>query len=425
VEAPASTPHEQQPFVLMDESPAWLLFPSIPAESGAEPPIHRGAYRPRTLPLPAEADEAAYGEVYAVLRRTRLFRSITDKELHAVLALGRMLEFPRYSLLVREGTSSASCYVVLSGTLLALSSKQPSGAHLRAGDTFGETALVADSLREHTVSALSTSRVLMLERGVVDPEGEAWRRPEVTTALQATAEWAELRHMVITNMLEGLSFFGSLVASRRVALAALMTLTTHEGGSVVFREGDQANKFYVVADGAIEIHKAGGRFSGSRVVSMITQASDRPWLGEVALWLRKPRAGSALVVSETCHLLVVDEINFDQFLSLVPDFRPYLNKNHKQASVVSTKKGLMSLEAATASEEESKKTTTVVGQWQSGGRLGGRNQGDMAERSIFAERWERLVTSLLYMPSESNGLARSSGRGPHSTVSFRTADYKW
>ena len=56
----------------------------------------------------------------------------------------------------------------------------------------------------------------------------------------------------------------------------------------------------------------------------------------MALWLRKPRAGSAVVVSEACKLLIVDEMHFESFLSHVPDFRPYLNKSHKQASVLKT-----------------------------------------------------------------------------------------
>ena len=63
------------------------------------------------------------------------------------------------------------------------------------------------------------------------------------------------------------------------------------------------------------------------------EGSARAIVGEVALWLRKPRQGSALVVSDVARLLVVDEFYFDQFLAHVPDFRPYLNKNHRQASV--------------------------------------------------------------------------------------------
>ena len=205
------------------------------------------------------------------------------------------------------------------------------GQPVRVGETFGEAGLLADVTREHTVTATSACRVFVLERSVIDPAREVWRRPEVTATLRATPEWADLQAGVIANMLEEMPFFGALVASRRATLAALMKIEYFECASVLFREGDEARKFYIVADGAVEIHKSGGKFSGSRVVAMITHTSDRPWFGEVALWMRKPRAGSALVVSEpTARLLVIDEIHFDAFLANVPDFRPYLNKNHKQ-----------------------------------------------------------------------------------------------
>ena len=335
---------------------------------------------------------------------------------------------PVDSVLVREGTPGASCFVILSGSLVAFASKTASPVSLRVADTFGEAGLLADVLREHTVSAIGVCRAFVLDRSTIDPPREAWRRPEVTAALQATPEWAELRHTVTSGMLEQLPFFGQLVASRRNALAAMMTIINLEQGHVIFREGDMASKFYIVSEGAVEIHKAGGRFSGSRVVSMITSTNDRPWFGEVALWLRKPRAGSAIAVSESCRLLSVDEIHFDTFLAHVPDFRPYLNKNHKQASVLANKKGIVSLEAAAAEDSSLGEKQNVLAQWHSGGRLGGRggDSTDLKERSVYAERWERMVTMLLYMPLDGMALPSASARSernPLSTVSFRTADY--
>jgi len=277
------------------------------------------------------------------------------------------------------------------------------------------------------VSALTACRVFVLERNSLEPCNSrgismAWKRPEVTMALHVTPEWAELRQYVITQMLETLPFFGALVASRRAALAALMSINIFEQGHVIFREGDQATRFYIISTGAVEIHKNAGRFAGSRVVSSVTPDIDRPWFGEVALWLRKPRAGSAVVTSETCRVLVIDEMDFDAFLAMVPDFRPYVNKNHRQVTQHTKKGGSVTLEAAAAEEERLHTTTAVTATWQSGGRLGGRTDLDATDRSLFAERWERIVTALLYLPGADDGERGGGGRG-HSTVSFRTADY--
>ena len=422
---PATAPSER---LVVEDAPSWLLFPST---------IPREVYKPKRIALPSSPDDPAFVEVWSIVRKARFFRSLTDRELEKIVALGKVFEYPRYSQLVREGTPGASCFVVLSGSMVAFSShhvgvdnreeraKAASGVALKQAETFGEAGLLADVTREATISCSSVCRVFVLDRGTIDPAREAWRRPEVTNALQATPEWGELRQTVIARKLEVMPFFGALVASRRATLAALMKFEAYDTASVIFREGDEARKFYIVADGAVEIHKAGGKFSGSRVVSLITHSSDRPWFGEVALWLRKPRAGTAVVVSEPeCKLLVIDEINFDAFLANVPDFRPYLNKNHSQASVLKSKAGTMSVEAAMEEDAKLEQTSAVAMQWQSGGRLGGRNQNDMSERSVYAERWERLVTALLYMPSESSDRSRLLGsRSEHSTVSFRTCDY--
>ena len=426
---------EREPFHIVDESPRWLLFPQPNAEQ-------RHAYQPRALDLPAtDRDEPPVGamsrrDVFEVLRRVRLFKDITNAELEELMSLGKVIAYPRYSILVREGTLGSTAFVCLSGQLVTFSSKATAhsgpattdaqrlqaGATLGPASIFGEAGLVEDVVRDYAVSAVSTCRMWTIERSALDPF-EKHLRPPVMSRLESTAEWVALKQVVIEGLLSTLPFFGSLVPSRRQALAGLMTIAWYDTGSVLFREGDNATRFYIVSEGTVEIHKHGGKFSGSRVVSSIDVKSARPWFGEVALFMRKPRAGSALIV-ETARLLVVDEINFDPFLAMVPDFRPYLNKNHKQASAFKEKnKGMLTIEQSTAEEQKLQEQAQVAMKWQSGSMLGAKSKDDMAERSIFAERWERLVTSLLYM---SNRQAGGGGGGSnYNTVSFKTSDYIW
>jgi CRP-like cAMP-binding protein len=285
----------------------------------------------------------------------------------------------------------------------------------------GESGLVADAVRDLSVSALTACKVFIVDRSALDPHGaDAWRRPPVMTALEKTDEYTELKHHVITGMLETLPFFMALVSSRRAALASLMNITYYEAGSMIFREGDQGTRFYIVSDGVVEIHKSGSKYSGSRVVSVITPTMDRPWFGEVAMWMRKPRQGSAIVGTDA-RLLVIEEINFDAFLNMVPDFRPYLNKNHKQTTVHNNvhNKDRRSLEVAQAEEQKLTEQSNVAMKWQSGGRLGSGGKDDLQERSLYAERWERIVSAMLFR----TGHTPAGGVRAVTTVSFRTADY--
>ena len=75
---------------------------------------------------------------------------------------------------MREGTPGASCFVILSGSLVAFASKTASPVSLRVADTFGEAGLLADVLREHTVSAIGVCRAFVLDRSTIDPPREAW-----------------------------------------------------------------------------------------------------------------------------------------------------------------------------------------------------------------------------------------------------------
>ena len=150
----------------------------------------------------------------------------------------------------------------------------------------------------------------------------------------------------------------------------------------------------------------------------------RPWFGEVGLFARKPRVGSAQV-AENALLLVVEEINFDAFLSAVPDFRSYLNKSHSQASTVNERASSgkqLTLEQSAIEEQRLREQAHVALKWQSGGLIGGKERDDGADRSIFAERWERIVTALLYM---SDRRARPGAGAQYATVSFKTKDYVW
>ena len=93
-------------------------------------------------------------------------------------------------------------------------------------------------------------------------------------------------------------------------------------------------------------------------------------------------------------------------------------------SVLANKGGLLTLEASTAEEQKLHEQSQIAMKWQSGGLIGGKVKDDTAERSIFAERWERLVTALLYM-SKPGHASRASGGARYNTVSFKTSDYVW
>ncbi|WP_042442241.1 sensor histidine kinase [Azospirillum sp. B510] len=97
-----------------------------------------------------------------------LFEAFTPEERAAVAARGRVFDAPAGTMLMREGDSASSLYVLLDGTVRVVRS-DPFGGQVevgfrRAGDCFGEMALIDGGSRSASVIAAAPVRVFELER---------------------------------------------------------------------------------------------------------------------------------------------------------------------------------------------------------------------------------------------------------------------
>jgi len=223
--------------------------------------------------------------------------------------------------------------------------------------------------------------------------------------IQAGLEWAALKQAVFVGLLENVPFFDRMAESRRQELAQLMDLETHEAGAVLFREGDFGGRFQILSEGALEVLKYVGREASTgeakyATIATVSHVLDRPWVGEMGLWLNKPRQGTAVVSEGGVRLLCVPPHHFETFVALCPDFRMYLNKSHAQVDKwgegEADPTGGITAEQGSAEEKAAITHVEVGVQWKTGGGLGGLGQEIDGERCFFAERWERMVAQLLF-----------------------------
>lgn len=101
-----------------------------------------------------------------------LFSGIPAEELVSVLTAVKPLRVAAGQVVVREGESGDTLYLIVQGTL-RVSTKGQEGedvalAALGAGDFFGEVALLTGRPRTATVSALTEAELLALDRATVD-----------------------------------------------------------------------------------------------------------------------------------------------------------------------------------------------------------------------------------------------------------------
>ena len=115
-----------------------------------------------TLPTPV------IEQIVSVLEKVPLFEGLSRKDLEKVAKLVRGRTIAPGELLFKEGDPGDKFYILQSGSVEILKDKAGSEpdrlAVKRAGDSFGEMALLTDAPRSATVRAVETSNLLVVSR---------------------------------------------------------------------------------------------------------------------------------------------------------------------------------------------------------------------------------------------------------------------
>jgi CRP/FNR family cyclic AMP-dependent transcriptional regulator len=96
-----------------------------------------------------------------LLKRARLFSGCSKAELREVAMRADEVDLPDGRVLTREGQAGREFFVLVDGTA-RVTQKDKKIAELRAGDWFGEIALLTHIPRTATVTATSPVRVLVV-----------------------------------------------------------------------------------------------------------------------------------------------------------------------------------------------------------------------------------------------------------------------
>jgi hypothetical protein len=134
---------------------------------------------------PATAAPGQAGEEPAVVE-TPLFRSLRREELVALIGGLRLLAFEPGQIIVSEGETGASLFVLTSGAVRAYvrnaALQQVQVRRLKEGDFFGEISVLSGGARTATVTAASRCELLELDKATLDRIAET--HPHVREVLQ-------------------------------------------------------------------------------------------------------------------------------------------------------------------------------------------------------------------------------------------------
>jgi hypothetical protein len=141
-------------------------------------------------------------------------------------------------------------------------------------------------------------------------------------AIQASAIDDERRRIADVQLFTGLPPAALETAMRK---AAVLTMTS---GEVIIRQGDQADRFYVIAEGEVEVTQTPADGGPTKV---LRRMGPTEVFGEIGLLSRVPRTATVTAVSDG-RLIALDAATFLALVGNGPGLTSHLLDLHRGAS---------------------------------------------------------------------------------------------
>jgi putative peptide zinc metalloprotease protein len=238
-----------------------------------------------------------------LLRRVPLFVAVTDEELDNIANRLKQERFPAGEDIIRVGEKGDKFYILERGKASVwrfdenqveqkIDEKGP-------GQYFGEVALVSSAPRNATVRAETPLTTLTLDYSDFN---------------QCVRQYINLASQVDENvkyswLLRGMPIFDELSSQKLDQLAAWLKPEFLEAGAVLFHEGDEGDKFYLVESGEVIISR---KVNGKHVEISRREAGD--YFGEIALLQNRPRTATVTASVDT-NLLSLEATQFQELTS--------------------------------------------------------------------------------------------------------------
>jgi len=249
-----------------------------------------------------QAHQARRQGYASLLTQSPVFADLTAEEVQAVVARLRPQRFRAGQTIVRQGDAGDSFYLVARGRVAVVveGAEGPQElAELVEGDYFGEIALLRETTRTATCLARTEVETLALARedfaGLLARHFVAAGKVEKVAALSA--------------MLRRMPLFADFSPKQLQALLARLHGETVAAGSVVIRQGEPGDRFYIIASGQVEV-TVRDEAGGERVVAHLGRGE---YVGEIALLTDVPRTATVRTVTE-CELFQLSRQEFDELI---------------------------------------------------------------------------------------------------------------
>jgi CRP-like cAMP-binding protein len=238
--------------------------------------------------------------------KIELFRDMSYDEFRAVVDRLTPITFPAGEMIIREGDTGDSLYVITEGRVGVFRHDDFGNevwvANLEEGSFFGEFGFFSNARRFASVRAQVETTVLELTKR--DADMICVSHPGMKKVLISF-----YKKRVLDTLLAASPLFSRLTPEKRATLLERFTPARFAAGDVVITQGTQGTSMYLIRSGNAQVivrDDAGGR-------TLVSRLLPGDFFGELALLTRAPR--TADVVAETDLALM--EITRDDLRDVV------------------------------------------------------------------------------------------------------------
>jgi len=253
-------------------------------------------------------------EVVAVLQRAAASNSVLkslDQEDRELLFRAMFeVQYRKDEIIIREGDQGDNFYIISKGECQALV-KGEVVMQYKAGDSFGELALIHCVPRQATVVATTDVTVWGLER-------TAYRASIMRLTVNKREKFGAF--------LQKVPILSSLDHYDRMLICDCLEPIQYEDGDVILRQGEVGHTFFLIVSGTVKVIQRAGDKDGE--VGMLGPGD---YFGEIALLTDSPRKATCVAVG-TVRCTCIQRDDFDRVMgplkdlvnSKIPQYKKFL-----------------------------------------------------------------------------------------------------
>jgi len=257
------------------------------------------AFEPTVHPKTPEQES----RIKAVLLSSFLFNSLEKEDLEVIIGAMTEHSIAADQRIIQEGDDGDVMFLIESGAfdcLKKLEGVEKVVKKCGQGDVFGELALLYNCPRAASVQATESAVVWELDRATFN---------------HIVRDASSKRREEYEGFLKAVPLLSRLEDYNRMQLADILQQETIEAGKAVVTQGESGEKFYMVQDGELVVHKSVDGAEAQEV--LVYKRGD--YFGELALIRNEVRAATVVAKTE-CRLASLNRKAFKSALGPLEGF---------------------------------------------------------------------------------------------------------